>query len=366
MSDIVVRLKPSYTIRLRREFRDAWTELRGEHGGRRWFVVADQRVVERHPNSLRGLSARARRDMFLIGGGESCKSLRAFEALHRAAQERALDRDTLVVALGGGSVGDLAGFFAATHLRGLDWCPIATTSLAMADSAVGGKTAVNLRGMKNVVGSFHQPLAVFGALEALRSLPARHRRAGLAEVAKSAMVADAALFRRLERLGAALRDPAAPGWAEALAGACRVKARIVAKDEREAGERALLNFGHSFGHALEATCRPRLLHGEAVALGMIAATSLSVRQGRAQAETLQRLLDLLRSWRLVPEREIPGFETLWRAMTYDKKSRAGRPRVVLTEGVGSASFGHAVDRASVRRAFDAIRPNRSRSQGDPR
>jgi len=350
-----VRLKPSYPIRLRQRFRDVWTELREDHGDRRWFVIADRRLVDRHPRALQGLPARARRDLYLLTGGEGCKSIRSFERLHRAAQERGLDRDTLVIALGGGSIGDVSGFFASTHLRGLDWSPVATTTLAMADSAVGGKTAVNLGGTKNIVGSFHQPLAVYGVLEAMISLPVRHRRAGLAEVAKSALVADASLFRRLERLGPALDSNDAESWAVALDGACRVKAKIVATDERESGPRALLNFGHTFGHALESACRPRPLHGEAVALGMIAATSLSVRRGLAQEETLQRLQELLRGWKLPRARPLPSFESLWRAVTYDKKARGGRPRVVLTEGIGSASFGHAADRASVRRAFDAIR-----------
>jgi 3-dehydroquinate synthase len=356
VSDLRVRLRPGYPVRFRESFGELWAAFRDDHGGRRCFFVVDQRLLRKNPRALNALPVAQRRDLLALNGGEGCKSMAGFQKLQGAALAARLDRQTLVVAVGGGTVGDLTGFFAATHLRGLDWCCVATTSLAMADSAVGGKTGLNLGGVKNVVGAFHQPRAVYGCAEALDTLPRRHRTAGLAEVVKSAMIADAKLFARLEAQAEEFARPRAAVWIPALRAACRVKADIVARDETEHGPRALLNFGHTLAHALESSAAPRPLHGEAVALGMIAATQLSIDARLTQSTTLQRLRDLLRRLRLPHELPELEFESLWRAMSYDKTRRGGRLEVVLTPGIGSASFGHPLGRATMRKALRALVP----------
>ena len=214
----------------------------------------------------------------------------------------------------------------------------------MADSAIGGKTAVNLAGAKNVVGTFHQPVGVYGVLEALETLPRRHTRSGLAEVLKAGVIADADLFTRTSEAAAALRSLDRAAWLEVLEGANRVKADVVAGDPREAGGRAVLNFGHTVGHALEMAHRPRLAHGEAVGLGMISASWVSERLDVAPDGTTDRIVEAL--GRLGLPRKVRAIDgpRFWRAMRYDKKSDGGEARLVLTHGIGSATVGHRVER----------------------
>jgi 3-dehydroquinate synthase len=229
-----------------------------------------------------------------------------------------------------------------------------TTVLSLADSAVGGKTAVNLAGLKNPLGAFHHPVGVYGAIEALTSLPARQRVAGLAEVVKSAVIADASLFELLERRGAEFADPRAELWPAVLRRCCAIKAEVVAADPRESGRRAVLNFGHTVGHALESVTRPRLHHGEAVALGMVAAAWISEREGVAPAGTRRRLESLLADLRLPRRVDALDVTAVLAAMRHDKKGRQGRPRMVLTAGIGSSTFGHAVDGRTLRRAVSLL------------
>jgi 3-dehydroquinate synthetase len=320
-------------------------------GDRTWLIVADRRLVAKHPGALRGLSRRRRDAVVALAGGEPVKRLSRLDALAKHAHHIGLDRQGLVIGLGGGTIGDLAGFFASIWMRGVDWVPVATTTLALADSAVGGKTAVDWRGLKNLLGSFHDPIAVYGVLEALETLPLRHYRAGLAEVVKSAVIGDAALFRRLEREADAIRRPGSDQLAPVLDAASRVKIRIVTIDPRERGERMWLNFGHTVGHALETSQRPRLHHGEAVAAGMIAASWLSERLVGAPEDTKDRVAELL--GRLGVLRGLSPVDdiTLWRIMTSDKKSRRGKPRVVLTTQIGSATVADLPPRPILSRAI---------------
>ena len=359
--DLVVDLRPPYPVRIRGDFAEVWSALRADQGDRPWMIVADRNLLRRHPGALRGLRASEKRILVDLPGGERVKSLRSFERLHRFALESGLGRDALVVALGGGTIGDLAGFFASTWMRGVDWCPVATTSLSLADSAIGGKTAVDLGRVKNVVGSFHQPVGVYGALESLGSLPARHRRAGLAEVVKSGIIRDRGLFELLENEGPSLEDPASALWEEVLRRACRVKATIVAEDPREGGARALLNFGHTLGHALEGAHRPALLHGEAVSLGTIAACWISEELRRAPEGITSRVRDVLEALGLPTETGRVDRGKLWRFLRYDKKAKQGEARLVLTEGIGSATFGHPVGRKILQASLGAIAPTRTTS-----
>lgn len=248
-------------------------------------------------------------------------------------------RDSLVVALGGGVVGDLAGFTAACYQRGIAFAQIPTTLLSQVDSSVGGKTGVNHPGGKNLVGAFHQPCVVLSDTGTLRTLPPRELRAGLAEVIKYALVFDRGFLDWLEaNLDALLAlEPAA--LAHAIHRSCELKAQVVLRDEHERGERALLNFGHTFGHAIEtATGYTEWLHGEAVAAGMLIASDMSARIGllpQADVERVRRLLQ--RAGLILPSPRI-GAERARQYMSVDKKVKAGRIRLVLLEALGRARF----------------------------
>jgi 3-dehydroquinate synthase len=263
------------------------------------------------------------------------------------------------VALGGGVIGDLAGFAAAIVLRGVDYVQIPTSLLAQVDSAVGGKTGINTRHGKNLVGAFHQPRLVLSDTEVLASLPERELRAGYAEVAKYGLIDRPAFFAWLEQTGAALLRGDAALQQHAVLESCRAKAAVVVADEREAGARALLNLGHTFGHAYEAMVGygDALLHGEAVALGMVQAFELSARLGHCPVAEVARVRRHLSDVGLPTDpREVrPGgfaTEPMLDAMTRDKKVVAGRRRFVLTGGVGRAFLTDDVPEAALRGLLD--------------
>jgi 3-dehydroquinate synthase len=274
------------------------------------------------------------------------------------------DRRTAIVALGGGVVGDLAGFAAATYQRGVPFVQVPTTLLAQVDSSVGGKTAINHALGKNMVGAFYQPRLVLADMDTLTTLPERELRAGLAEVIKHGAIRDAELFAWLEgnveRLLA--RDPDA--LAHAVKRSVEIKAEVVARDERETGERALLNFGHTFGHAIETGLGyGTWLHGEAVAAGMVMAAELSARLGLLDGASVDRLRRLIeraglpvRAPALAPERWLE-------LMAVDKKAAGGRVRFVLLHGLGAAGLHGGVDDAAVREVVSAPAAARWRANG---
>jgi 3-dehydroquinate synthase len=321
------------------------TMLRGRHA----LVISNTTVaplyLERVAQGLDGLHWSS----FLLDDGEAHKSFanvgRALEALGQLGATR----DACVIALGGGVVGDLAGFTAACWMRGIDFIQIPTTLLAMVDSSVGGKTGVNLPVGKNLAGAFHQPRAVVADIDTLATLPEREYRAGWAEVVKGAAIGDTAFFSWLEQHADALaaRDPATV--LEAIARKVRYKAGVVARDETEQGERALLNLGHTFGHALETAGHyATLLHGEGVAIGMRLAAQLSERLGMSEAADtgrLQRLLEKLGLPIAIP----PGMDPqpLLALMRLDKKNSAGQLRLILWRGIGRAEIVGGVAEADV-------------------
>ena len=270
-----------------------------------------------------------------------------------ALVEARLERGGALIALGGGVIGDLTGFAAAIYQRGIDFIQVPTTLLAQVDSSVGGKTAINHPAAKNLIGAFHQPVAVVADTDTLATLPEREYRAGLAEVVKYGVIRDAPFFEWLEARVDALdgRDPAT--LTEAIERSCANKAEVVAADEREAGERALLNFGHTFGHALENLLGyGKWLHGEAVAAGMVAAARFSARCGRLDAASADRITALLERLRLpvgIPAEASP--EAIWAAMRSDKKTAGGRPKLVLAEAIGRAVIAADYDEAMVRRTL---------------
>jgi len=294
-----------------------------------------------------------------LPAGEQTKDFVHLERLMEDLLAGQVRRDTTLVALGGGVIGDLAGFSAAIAMRGISFVQIPTTLLAQVDSAVGGKTGINTRHGKNLVGAFHQPRLVLSDTATLRTLPERELLAGYAEVVKCGLIRDATFFEWLEANGSRIRDGDKNAQRHAVVTCCATKAAIVAEDEREAGRRALLNLGHTFGHALEAQTGmdDTLLHGEAVAIGMVLAFELSARLGlcrAADAERVRRHLSELglpvglrgladRSW---------NAEGLLTHMAQDKKILGGKLGLVLVRGIGEAFVTHDVDAEDIRAFLD--------------
>jgi 3-dehydroquinate synthase len=290
----------------------------------------------------------------LVPAGEGSKSYATFEKVCEAIIAARVERNDLVVALGGGVIGDLAGFAAASARRGLDFVQVPTTLLSQVDSSVGGKTGINSRQGKNLVGAFHQPVLVVADSALLDTLSRREFRAGYAEVAKYGLLGDAAFFAWLEKNW---QDVFAGGPARehAIAVCCRAKAGIVARDERETGERALLNLGHTFGHALEAGCgfSDRLLHGEAVALGMALAFEFSAKKGLIAAADAARASAHLAAVGLPTHLTdvsggIPTADVLMDLIAQDKKVRRGSLTFILVRGIGQAFIENNVEAAEVR------------------
>ncbi len=285
--------------------------------------------------------------------GETTKSLASVEELYAALHRLSADRKTVVVALGGGVIGDLAGFAAATYTRGLEFVQVPTTLLAQVDSSVGGKTGVNFGSAKNLIGAFYQPRLVIVDPETLQTLPVRERRSGLAEVIKYGIIADNAFAALLHREMPGLLALTSPELDFVLAHSCAIKARVVEQDEREDGLRAILNFGHTVGHALESvTHYQTYTHGEAIALGMVSAALIGEEAGVTRPEDTAVLLSLLRAAgfavRLDPAHSVAE---IVRLLAWDKKSIGGSARFVLMEEIGRATPGHVVSEAVIRAAL---------------
>jgi 3-dehydroquinate synthase len=322
----------------------------------RAMIVTDETVAELHLEALeRALeSAGGAFEAFVLPAGEATKDFEHLSDLCSRLLLAGVERGTTLVALGGGVIGDLTGFAAAILLRGLDFIQIPTTLLAQVDSSVGGKTGINTPEGKNLVGAFHQPRLVLADTTALTTLPRRELLAGYAEVVKYGAISDAEFFTWLESHGADILDGAPELLTRAVEVSCASKAAIVAADERESGARALLNLGHTFGHALEAEVgySGELLHGEAVAIGMIMAFDLSVQLGYCPAEDAARLRRHLAAVGLPTGLEaLPG--RIWDPgrllghMQKDKKVADGRITFILARGLGEAFITRDVEPAEI-------------------
>jgi 3-dehydroquinate synthase len=331
------------------------------HLGRRCAVLSDRNVAPLYAGkALRSLS-NAGLDPVLITvpAGETSKSLKFVQHGYDQLAAHRIERSSFIVALGGGVVGDLAGFLAATYLRGIAFVQAPTTLLAQVDSSVGGKVGVNLKAGKNLVGAFHQPRLVLCDLDALRTLPSREYRAGLAEVVKYGIIYDRALFARLERdLPRVLRrDP--DTLSGVVARCCRIKADVVAEDETESGLRAILNFGHTLGHGLEAISRyGKYLHGEAISIGQVAAANLSSRLLGLPPADAGRIRTLFERAGLPTRGALARRERarLLDAMRLDKKVSGGQVRFVLAERLGKATWGHRVPEPLIGEILDGLTP----------
>ena len=303
------------------------------------FVVTSDTVAPLYLDRLHPALADATGiDTHVIGDGERHKTLDTFAEIQNALVERRVARDGVLVALGGGVVGDIAGFAAACYQRGIDFVQVPTTLLAQVDSAVGGKTGVNLPGGKNLVGAFHQPRCVISDTATLATLDPREVRAGFAEIVKYGLIDDPDFFEWLEASAGALLDLDDDALTTAVVRACERKAAIVAADERESGVRALLNLGHTFAHAIETgTGYGAWLHGEAVAAGIVLAARMSHRMGWLSGQDCERIERLFERAGL-PTRapaELSPRQML-EVMSVDKKVRRGRLRLILLRGIGEA------------------------------
>ena len=300
------------------------------------LVVSCRPVWRHHGSRLRHAGTLG--PAVLIGDGERAKTLRSVQTIYAACADRRLDRGSTILAVGGGVVGDVAGFAAATYLRGIRLVQIPTTLLAQVDSAIGGKVGVNLPAGKNLVGAFHAPDLVVCDPELLATLPPREFRAGLYEVIKYGVIASADLFDRVARSTGVLLERRLEALTPVIAECCRIKAAVVERDEREAGPRRALNFGHTIGHALEAvTGYRRFRHGEAVGWGMRAAARLSVARGLMRDSDLARLDAVIAALGPLPRIDDLSVPAIIAATRLDKKVVGGRLHFVLADGIGQTT-----------------------------
>ncbi len=318
----------------------------------------EQRYLISSPRVWRSCRSRMAREIaegarvapILFDDREAAKNLATVERLCRRLVRAGADRDAALVAVGGGVVGDVVGFVAACYLRGVRLVHVPTTLVAQADSSIGGKTGVNLREGKNLIGAFYPPRLVLVDPELLASLPERHYRSGIYELVKYGVIGDADLFAFLERWIDRLlrRDPWVLEWV--LARSIRAKARVVSRDEREAGRRQALNFGHTLGHALEAaTDYRRFLHGEAVGWGMVAAAEIAREEGLLGPGEARRIRELVACIGRLPRFPADNVARIFAAMRADKKARAGEIRWVLPRRIGRVEIRAGISRTLVRR-----------------
>jgi len=341
----------------------AGERLKAMFPGRRFGIVTDSEVAKAQmPRLTRSLDAAGlRHAAVVVPNGEASKSMDRLNDVVEGLLEARLERGDLVLALGGGVIGDLAGFAASVTRRGMDFVQIPTTLLAQVDSSVGGKTGINSPHGKNLIGAFHQPRLVLADLGALTTLPPRQFAAGYAETVKYGLIDDEQFFFWLEEHQPEI-FAGGPARAEAIARACAAKTRFVLADEKETGIRALLNLGHTFGHALEKATgySDRLLHGEGVAIGMVLAHGFSARLGLSPSQDTGRVAAHLKRAGL-PTRladipgELPGTASLLDAIAQDKKVVRGALTFILTRGIGQAFIEKNVDAATVGAYLDEMR-----------
>jgi len=318
-------------------------ELR--HAGRNVRAISDARVLDAQPDYL-SQAGFEDGEILSLPPGEQSKSVDSFSQALSFLAGQACNRDCALFAFGGGVIGDLAGYAAASYLRGIDFYQIPTTLLAMVDSSVGGKTGINLPEGKNLVGAFWQPKAVYIESALLQTLPAREFAAGMAEVIKYGLLADAGLLADLEGYGRLTAE--SPELPEVVRRCCAIKAQVVADDEKEtasSGGRALLNLGHTFAHAIEnAAGYGEYLHGEAVAIGLVLATRLSVELGQLRTEAIERVENLVAAYQLPTRLQKPlPIDRLMLAMQRDKKTRGGKLRFVTMKALGDAITSEGVE-----------------------
>jgi 3-dehydroquinate synthase len=322
-------------------------------GKQRAFIITSPEILRLHgPALLSGLPADT--PILEVPAGEQHKRLSTIETLLEALAQNGADRDSILIALGGGVIGDMTGFLAASYMRGIRYIGVPTTALAQIDSSLGGKTGVNLAAGKNLVGAFHHPLAVYSDIDTLATLPEAELRAGLQEAVKHGIIRDRALFDFMDTHAAAILAGDTAALTEVIAASVRVKADVVSADEKESGLRMILNLGHTLGHAIEAATEyKQLLHGEAVAWGMLAAISIALHRNLI---TPAEFTDISRVIRLYGPLQpfTATAETLVALTAKDKKNRSGVRSYVLPIGIGNAAVLPDVTEAELLAAAHAI------------
>jgi 3-dehydroquinate synthase len=324
--------------------------------GRNCLLATDATVASLFGNAAADALTRAGIQVGrgIVPAGEASKDGRWLFHLYDNAIEQGLDRKSFVVALGGGVVGDLAGYMAASYLRGIPYIQVPTTLLAMVDSSIGGKTGINLPQGKNLVGAFHQPALVIADTDTLKSLPRREFVSGLAEVVKYGVIRDAELFELLEKNVDRILELDQRLLEEIIARSCAIKADVVRLDEREGGLRAILNFGHTFGHAVETvTGYGQLLHGEAISIGMVYAARLSEAEKGFPRRSTERLARLLAAFGLPVTSPAISWHALRMVIGVDKKTSSGKPRFVLAKDIGEVEFGCEVPEDLLQKVWES-------------
>jgi len=327
--------------------------------GHRCAIISDTNVAPHYASKVsRSLAAAGFKPItIIVPAGETAKSLKTVARCYDQLAAQRLERKSFIIGLGGGVVGDLAGFVAATYLRGVGFVQVPTTLLAQVDSSVGGKVGVNLKAGKNLVGAFYQPRLVLCDIGTLRTLPEREYRSGLAEVIKYGIISDAALFSRLERQMPQLLERDPKTLADVIARCCQIKAEVVGQDETESGLRAILNFGHTIGHALEAISHyGRFLHGEAISIGQVAAAVLSHKLIGLPSEHVQRISTLFQGAGLPTKHKVTQYQRaqLLQAMQLDKKVTDGEIKFVLARRIGQVEFGRAVPASTLEEVLNSF------------
>lgn len=324
----------------------------------RVIMVSDQNVARLYGQTVEKILRQSGGEVhqLKVAPGESSKRMAVVERLYDQLFDFSVERTDALVALGGGVVGDLAGFVAATFKRGIKYVQVPTSLLAMVDSSIGGKTGINHPRGKNMIGSFHQPKLVLADTAVLETLPRRELGCGLAETVKHAVIRDGSFFELLEQNSGAIMKLQGELLSEVVAWNCRIKAQVVSADEREAGLRRILNFGHTIGHVIETVMADRdFHHGEAVSLGMVAAAGLAVKRGMLTAAQCERIVNLLKVFDLpvVLTGDIPT-EQLYRAMQQDKKVEAGKIVFVLPTAIGACTMVDDLSEAEITAAIESL------------
>ncbi len=360
----VALAKNSYDIHIGHDlFTAAADDLSTLLAEKQVVIITDANIAPLHLQATeKALAEFARQTVsFILPAGEASKSFGTYEQLVNDILGLPIDRQTVLVALGGGVIGDLAGFAAASLLRGLDFIQIPTSLLAQVDSSVGGKTGINTAAGKNLVGAFHQPRLVLADISMLASLPARELKAGYAEVVKYGLLGDAAFFEWLEVNGRGVISGDTDVQAEVVRRSCQIKADIVAADEYEAGRRALLNLGHTFAHAFEAVAGydGRLLHGEAVSAGLVCAFAFSRQLGLCSGQDVMRVSAHLQNMEMPAQNDQLAAgqaepKVLIEHMRKDKKTRQGKLTFILARQIGEAFVAGDIDEAELNRFLETL------------
>ena len=344
--ELTVQTKNTYPIYFRRSYSDLQEALKNVGlSGCRVCIVTDSNVAPLYLDAVKEVLGNP--PAFIFKAGESQKHMGTLQEMYKCFLTHKLDRRSVVIALGGGVVGDLAGFAAATFMRGVDFIQLPTSLLAQVDASVGGKTAIDFEGVKNLVGAFHQPRLVYINLATLDTLPHQEFVSGMGEVIKHGLIGDEAYYNYLQDNFQAIQDLDPEALLKVVAGSCKIKEAVVSKDEKEVGIREILNFGHCVGHAVESLSNYSLPHGQCVAIGMCAVLRLSLKMGHITQEEMERAIKLMKAFDL-PISSI-GYEPekILATMYKDKKTINDTLRVVLLKKIGNAYTDSAVSTENI-------------------